>query len=215
MDKLLQGAIKFKEEDYNEHRELYESLKKVQNPDTLFIGCSDSRVVPSRITDTMPGELFVIRNVGNIIPPYTMQNDTYLSTTSAIEYAVVLLEIKNIVVCGHSNCGACQALYDESLWKNTQHLQKWIELLEPVKQEVALLSPKTKAKRMWLTEQINIEVQINNLLTYPFVYQRLKQKKLKILGWYYIIETGEIMNYDLNVKQFRSITKNDLLRSRQ
>lgn len=205
MDKLLQGAIKFKEEDYNEHKELYESLKKVQNPDTLFIGCADSRVVPSRITGTLPGELFVVRNVGNIIPPYTAQNDAYLSTTSAIEYAVVLLEVKNIVVCGHSNCGACQALYDEHFGKDTEHLQKWIELLEPVKQEVALLSPKTNAKRMWLTEQINIEVQINNLLTYPFVRKKLKQGKLKIFGWYYIIETGEIMNYDLKTKQFRVI----------
>lgn len=207
LDKLLQGAIKFKEEDYNQHKELYESLKKVQNPDTLFIGCADSRVVPSRITGTLPGELFVVRNVGNIIPPYTTRNDAYLATTSAIEYAVAILEVENIVVCGHSNCGACQALYDEDLGKNTEHLQKWIELLKPVKQEVDLLRPKTNAKRIWLTEQINIEVQINNLLTYPFVQKRLEEKKLKIFGWYYIIEAGEIMNYDLQTKQFRAIKR--------
>lgn len=207
MDKLLQGAIKFKEEDYNEHKELYESLKKEQKPDTLFIGCADSRVVPSRITNTLPGELFVVRNVGNIIPPYTSQNDTYLSTASAIEYAIVVLGVENIVVCGHSNCGACQALYDENLGANTKHLQKWIELLHPVKQQVALLSPKSIAKRTWLTEQINIEVQIGNLLTYPFIQEKLKKGELKIFGWYYIIETGEIMNYDLQTKEFRVIQK--------
>ena len=81
MDKLLQGAIKFNEEDYIEHKELYESLKKAQNPDTLFVGCADSRVVPSRITGTLPGELFVVRNLGNIIPPFTNNNYYYLSTT--------------------------------------------------------------------------------------------------------------------------------------
>lgn len=207
MDKLLQGAIKFKEEDYNEHKELYESLKRAQNPDTLFIGCADSRVVPSRITSTLPGELFVVRNVGNIIPPYTSQNDAYLATTSAIEYAIVVLGVKNIIVCGHSNCGACQALYDENLGENTQHLQKWIELLYPVKEQVALLSPKTIARRIWLTEQINIEVQIGNLLTYPFIQEKLDRGELKVFGWYYIIETGEIMNYDLQTKEFRVIKK--------
>lgn len=207
MDKLLQGALKFQEEDFLEHKELYESLKKTQNPDTLFIGCADSRVVPSRITGTLPGELFVVRNVGNIIPPFTNKTDSYLSTTSAIEYAVVMLEVKNIIICGHSNCGACQALYDSNLGKNTQHLQKWIELLEPVKEQVALLSPKTKAKRTWLTEQINIEVQIENLLTYPFIKEKFDSEELKIFGWYYIIETGEIMNYDLESKKFRVIQK--------
>ncbi|WP_027327616.1 carbonic anhydrase [Helicobacter pametensis] len=205
MDKLLQGAIKFKEEDYNEHKELYESLKKQQNPETLFIGCADSRVVPNLITGTLPGELFVVRNVGNIIPPYTAQNDTYLATISAIEYAVVLLGVKNIVVCGHSNCGACKALYDEHFGANTEHLQKWIELLHPVKEQVALLSPKTIAKRIWLTEQINIEVQIDNLLTHPFIKEKFQNDEIKIFGWYYIIETGEIMNYDLKTKEFRVI----------
>lgn len=207
MEKLLQGAIKFKEEDFNEHKELYESLKKAQNPDTLFVGCADSRVVPSRITGTLPGELFVVRNVGNIIPPFTDKNDAYLSTTSAIEYAVVVLGVQNIIVCGHSNCGACQALYDDNLGNNTEHLRKWIELLDPVKEQVSLLSPKTKAKRTWLTEQINIEVQINNLLSYPFIKEKFEKGELKIFGWYYIIETGEIMNYDLESKKFRVIQK--------
>ncbi len=215
MDKLIQGAIKFKEEDYIEHKALYESLKKAQNPDTLFIGCADSRVVPSRITGTLPGELFVVRNIGNIVPPFTIKNDSYLSTTSAIEYAVVILGVKNIVVCGHSNCGACQALYDENFGSNTEHFQKWIELLHPVRDQVNLLSPKTKAKRTWLTEQINIEVQINNLLTYPFIKKKIQDNELKLFGWYYIIETGEIMNYNLKTKQFRAIKKESTLKEKE
>lgn len=209
LEKLIQGAIKFKEEDFIEHKDLYESLHKAQNPETLFVGCADSRVVPSKITNTMPGELFVVRNVGNIIPPYTSQNHSYLSTTSAIEYAVVMLNVKNIVICGHSNCGACQALYAKNLDKDTQHFQKWIELLHPVKAQVDKLNPTSKAKRIWLTEQINVEVQINNLLTYPFIAQRWEEKKLNIFGWYYIIQTGEIMNYDLYTKEFRVITKEE------
>ena len=118
MENLISGAIKFMQEDFKEHEELFESLKNKQNPHTLFIGCSDSRVIPNLITNTGPGELFVIRNIANIVPPYRVGED-YLATTSAIEYALNSLHIKNIVVCGHSNCGGCNALYysDEELNK--------------------------------------------------------------------------------------------------
>lgn len=208
MDKLFQGAIKFKEEDYIQHKDLYTKLKTAQNPNTLFVGCSDSRVDPSRITGSLPGDLFVIRNVGNIIPPFAPRKNLYPAITSAIEYAIKVLNVENIIICGHSNCGACQAIYDETLGSNAQYFQKWIELLHPVKEQVALFSPKSKARRTWLTEQINIQVQIKNLLTYPFVREKLDNNRLKISGWYYIIETGEIMNYDLRTQKFRVINKN-------
>ena len=112
MDKLLKGVVHFKKRDFEKHRGLFEGLGRDQKPHTLFIGCADSRVVPSLITKTLPGELFIVRNIANIVPPYRMA-DEYLATTSAIEYAVQMLNVENIVVCGHSNCGGCASLYQE------------------------------------------------------------------------------------------------------
>ncbi|MCX2716529.1 carbonic anhydrase [Helicobacter sp. MIT 21-1697] len=212
MKELFEGAIKFREEDFNEHKELYESLKKGQEPHTLLITCTDSRVVPNLITNSLPGDLFVIRNMGNIVPPYLGSDKNmrggYLATTSGIEYALSILGIKNVIICGHSDCGACSAIYEppEELEK-APYVKKWIELLEPVKQKVDALKPSSKAKRRWLMEQINIEHQLENLMTYPFVEERFDRGELNVYGWYYIIETGEILNYNMIQREFKPINK--------
>ena len=211
MKELFEGAIKFQEEDYLNHKELYENLKKSQDPHTLFISCVDSRVVPNLITNTLPGDLFVVRNIGNIVPPYRENKENirsgYLATTSAIEYALNILNIKNIIVCGHSNCGACHFIYeDENKLSQTPYVSKWLELLQPVKERVETLRPDTKAKRIWLTEQINIEYQLENLMTYPFVEEKFDSGELRIYGWYYIIETGEILNYNMIKREFKAIS---------
>ena len=106
MQKLIDGIIKFRKEDFEAHKELFMELKDRQIPHTLFIACSDSRIDPNLITGSKPGELFIIRNIANIVPPY---RDTaeFVATTSAIEYAVLMLGVENIIVCGHSNCGGC------------------------------------------------------------------------------------------------------------
>ncbi|MDE6886285.1 MAG: carbonic anhydrase [Helicobacteraceae bacterium] len=213
MRELFEGAIKFKEEDYLNHKELYENLKKKQDPHTLFISCVDSRVVPNLITNTLPGDLFVVRNIGNIIPPYKdSANDLrsgYLATTAAIEYALNILNIKNIIVCGHSNCGACSAIYDtQDKLKNAPYVKNWLTLLNPVKKRVETLKPDSKSKRIWLTEQINIEYQLENLMTYPFVEEKFDSGQIQIFGWYYIIETGEILNYNMIKREFKPIKTN-------
>lgn len=213
MRELFEGAIKFKEEDYLNHQELYENLKKEQNPHTLVVCCADSRIVPNLITSTLPGDLFVVRNIGNIIPPYKENENIrsgYLATTSAIEYALLILNIKNIIICGHSNCGACAAIFkDKKELKATPYVQKWLELLEPVKKKVESLKPGTKAKRMWLAEQINIEQQLENLMTYPFVEEKFDRGELNVYGWYYIIQTGEILNYNMIKREFRPIQQKE------
>ncbi|PAF42458.1 carbonic anhydrase [Helicobacter sp. 11S02596-1] len=212
MRELFDGALKFQEDDYIKYKDLYESLKVRQEPHTLFISCVDSRVVPNLITNTLPGDLFVVRNMGNIIPPYK-ENDNimrsgYLATTASIEYALNILGIKNIIICGHSNCGACSAIYEPSeKLENAPYVKKWIELLEPVKKKVEALKPTSKSKRIWLTEQINIEQQLENLMTYPFVEERFDRGELNIYGWYYIIETGEILNYNMITREFKPINK--------
>jgi carbonic anhydrase len=204
MEKLINGVVQFRQKDYEEHKTLFSSLGREQKPHTLFIGCSDSRIVPSLITQTLPGELFIVRNVANMVPKYRLA-DEYLSTTSAIEYAIQVLEVENIIVCGHSNCGGCAALHQkEEDFKNLPHTEKWLELAQNVKKLVEEQLPeKDPAAREWLTEQINIVEQMKHLLSYPYIAERYKNGKLTIYGWYYIIETGEIFSYDKSAGYFQ------------
>ncbi|MDJ0305902.1 MULTISPECIES: carbonic anhydrase [Dehalobacter] len=207
MEKLLQGLIQFKETDFQEHRQLFEELGNSQSPHTLFIGCSDSRLVPNLITGTLPGELFVIRNIANIVPPYR-NIEEYLATTSAIEYAVNILGIQHIVVCGHSNCGGCKSLYaSEKEMQSIPHTRKWLELAGNVKEKITAMNiPESEmAKREWMTEQINIVEQLKHLLTYPFIKERVLNQTLTIEGWYYIIETGEVFRYNRHNSEFELV----------
>lgn len=198
MENLIKGIVEFRKKDFEQHRELFQNIKDRQTPHTLFIGCSDSRVVPNFITKTLPGEIFVIRNVANIVPVYS-DTTGYYGVASAIEYAVKVLEVDNILICGHSNCGGCAALY-----KTAEELaeipltRKWLELSFPVKERVlkTLADPEDTEAREWLTEQINVVEQLKHLLTFPFIREKYCNGKLNLLGWHYIIETGEIFGYN-------------------
>ena len=203
MGTLLDGAVKFMEEDFLEHKELFESLGDKQVPHTLFIGCIDSRVVPNMITNTMPGDLVVVRNIANIVPPYR-KSEEFLATTSAIEYAILTLNVKNVIVCGHSNCGGCAALWqDEAKFQKTPNVRRWLDLMSSVKMQVQAVFGDNLAKREWLTERLNLINCYSNLLTYPGVNERLKDGDVKIYVWHYIIETGEIYNYDFSSNTFK------------
>jgi carbonic anhydrase len=206
MKKLIEGAVAFRQNDFETHEQLFSELGKEQNPHTLFIGCSDSRLVPGMITTTMPGELFIVRNVANIVPPY-QRSDEYLATISAIEFAIQALGVENIVVCGHSNCGGCAALYKPAAYfDKIPHTRKWLELAQPVKEKVLKLLPQgNDASREWLTEQMNVVEQIHHLLTYPFIAEKYEKGLISITGWYYIIETGEIYSYNADKGFFELI----------
>ncbi len=205
MEYLFDGVKEFNTRDYLEHKELFEKIGKNQDPHTLFIGCSDSRIVPNLITKTLPGELFVIRNIANLVPMYRTSEE-FLSTTSAIEYAVKILHVDNILVCGHSNCGGCNALFmDDKQGQEIPHTHKWLELASEVKRKIEIAKIKDPAEREWKTEQLNIVEQMNHLLTYPYIKEKFEKKKINILGWYYIIETGEVFNYDTQTNVFIKI----------
>lgn len=204
MDKLFKGIMKFKKQDFEKHKELFKKLGRKQEPHTLFIGCADSRVVPSMITNTFPGELFIIRNVANIVPPYR-DTEEWVSTTSGIEYAVKALNVENIVVCGHSNCGGCAAMNApvESL-DEVPHVRRWLEVSKEVRGRVdRLMTGDSDEEREWLTEQVNILVQMRNLLTFPYIKERYEKGEIKIYGWHYIIETGDIYNYNDSEDEFQ------------
>jgi carbonic anhydrase len=207
MKKLFDGVKHFSKTEFENNRELFRKISSSQEPHTLFIGCSDSRVVPDLITRSMPGDLFVIRNVANLVPHYRASSD-YLATTSAIEYAVLVLEVENIVVCGHSNCGGCRALFmSDAELDVIPHTKRWLELAKRAKVEAETIVSECgdPADYQWLVEQENIVEQMNHLLTYPFIEERFNNGKLNIYGWYYEIGTGTVYNYNRIEQVFEKI----------
>ncbi len=202
---LFEGIRNFKANELIPRQEFFETLAHHQNPHTLFIGCSDSRVIPNVVTQTIPGELFVVRNIGNFVPHYTKKSETFLATSAVIEYAVLQLNVNNIVICGHSNCGGCAALYQEEELKHLPHTKIWLQLAEPVKKIVEEKIAKKKItleERSEYTEKMNVVEQLRHLMKYPYIRKRVKEGKLNVMGWYYNIEEGEIYNYDKKKRRF-------------
>jgi len=202
---LLHKKIKdFKQYSYERHKNLFSELASEQAPHTLFISCCDSRVLPSFITNSLPGELFIIRNIANIVPPYSTKGE-YSSTIAAIEYAVLVLRVQNIVVCGHSNCGGCSSLLkkedDLSLLPN---VKQWLSLAENSKEEF-LKNLNADIRMPYHLEMINVIKQLENLMTYPFIDKQIKEKSVNIYGWYYLIGKGEIFDYNPDMKYFEPV----------
>lgn len=212
MHYLFDGLKAFRNQEFEEHRELFQQLKEEQNPHTMFITCSDSRIDPNMMTSSLPGDLFILRNVANIIPAFEDNNLGYAAIGSAVEYAVSVLKVKNIIVCGHSHCGGCKAAYaPEEDFAEAPHTRHWISLLDPVKQEVAEYAPDADEEtRRWLTETANVVHQLENLRTYPPVKVREDAGKLALAGWYYIIDTGEVFAFDEKSRGFTRLLNKPL-----
>ncbi len=192
-------SIKFKE---NEDR-FKKLVEEGQNPKALFIGCSDSRVVPNLITGTGAGDLFITRNIGNLVPPYKPDNDFH-GTAAAIEYAVSELGVSDIIVCGHSDCGAIKALYKEhEVSEENIHTVKWLELAKDAKEAALKAMPKSPKKELLeYTEKISVVYQLENLLSYPAVKRGVDEGKIFLHGWHYSIEDGTIEYYDNEAAKF-------------
>lgn len=207
LKEYAEGNSLFREYFQKNKASLLELVKNGQKPKALFIGCSDSRVIPDMMIQSDPGDLFVIRNVGNFVPPFSPDNDFH-ATASGIEYAVSVLKVREIIICGHSHCGACAHLFnplDED--PALIHTRKWLELGESAKKS-ALLSLGTSASTeqlLRLTEKLSIIKQIENILSYPNVKERFENNKLSIHGWYYHVETGNIDYYNADTYEFLPI----------
>ncbi len=197
---LKSGYKSFKKFGFKENEARFKKLvEDGQNPKALFIGCSDSRVVPEIIMNTKPGDLFITRNIGNFVPPYKEDEDFH-ATAAAIEYAVSVLEVKDIIVCGHSHCGAISALFEppKTIDKlEVIHTLKWLELGYGARDRVEKIIPHEHIEiKKEATEKLSIIYQLENLLTYPSVKKRVADKDLFLHGWYYEIENGNISFYD-------------------
>jgi len=203
------GHENFKKIKFNKNKDRFQSLvKKGQQPKALFIGCSDSRVMPALITGSKAGDLFIVRNIGNFVAPFRPDAD-YHATASAVEYAVSVLDISDIIVCGHSHCGAIAALYKNiEATPDNIHTIKWLELGHAAK-KIALLSHKDKPHEelMRYTEKISVIHQLDNLLTYPAVKRRVDEGTLFLHGWHYDIETGDIEYYDDEDYEFKPLSQ--------
>lgn len=200
MQKLVDGLRKFQQEVFPAKKELFESLAKGQQPSTLFITCADSRVVPDLFTSAEPGELFVIRNAGNIVPAWGRQPG---GVTATIEFAVVALGVRSIVVCGHTDCGAMKGLLHPENLGALPTVATWLAQADATRQ-IVMENYKGAGEADLVNAMIreNVLVQLNNLETHPSVAARLARGELSLYGWIYEIATGEVDSYDAAQQRF-------------
>jgi carbonic anhydrase len=204
MQKLVEGLHKFRSEVFNSNQELFQPLVDGQRPEVLFITCSDSRVAPNLITQTNPGELFILRNAGNIIPPYGPWCGGEAAT---VEFAVVGLGVRHIVVCGHTSCGAMGALLDPKLLDGAPAMRAWLTHAEATRRVVEENYPHvTGPARLTVAVEENVLTQIEHLRTHPSVRARVARGELSLHAWVYKIATGEVFQYDAGEAQFVAFT---------
>lgn len=202
MKKLIQGIVDFRKNLTVENRKLFAKLALGQKPDALFIACSDSRVVPNLFASTNPGDLFVIRNIGNLIPKAdSKQQDS--SVQAAIEFSIFTLNISDIIICGHSECGAMQALIEGVNKESYPHLSSWLkhgqEALIKVRSGF-MLNPNLSLHN--LLSQINVLQQMEHMASYPFIRKQLEKKQLRIHGWWFDIAHADVYSYEESLHQF-------------
>ena len=205
MQKLIQGIHAFQDKEFRPRQGLFEQLGQGQNPDTLFITCSDSRIDPSLLTQTDPGELFILRNAGNIVPPHGAANGGEGAT---IEFAVAGLGVKDIIICGHSHCGAMKGLLDPGQLATMPTVASWLAHAETTRRIAQENYQHLEGDRL-LTATIeeNVLVQLEHLRTLPSVAARLARGDLHLHGWVYKIETGDVFAFDPDGGQFVSLAQ--------
>jgi len=204
IEEVQNGLNHFQETTYEENKELYTELTNQQHPHTLFIGCSDSRVQVEKLLNAEPGDVFTIRNIANTVPS-SDRYDSDLTTLSAVEYAVDVLEVKEIIVCGHSNCGGCGAvLSDLNEIPHLPYTQEYLKPVEAVRESIQeKLARKNEEEKAQILEQANVIEQLTHLKEYSFITNRLDQGTLEIEGWHYTIGTGDVSVYDERENKFK------------
>lgn len=205
MQKLIQGLHKFQNEVFSSNIELFKKLEKGQNPQVLFITCSDSRINPNLITQTDPGDLFIVRNAGNIIPVYNNQASS--GEIASIEFALDGLGIKDVILCGHSHCGAMKGLLSPASVEKLPAMKEWLKNAETTKRIVFdHYKHLTGDALLMATIEENVLMQLENLKTHPAVATRLSRGEIRLHAWVYKFETGMVFKYDSKEGQFIPLT---------
>jgi carbonic anhydrase len=205
MKKILDGVRRFQTEVFPKHKKLFKRLATGQQPSTLFITCADSRISPSLITQTDPGELFICRNAGNIVPPHT---GTTGGITASIEYAVGALGVRHIIVCGHTGCGAMSAAADPASLERFPHVKNWLtHSLAAVQIVEDKLPDADPADRLQALIEQNVLMQLAHLRTHPYVAAALAGGRVDLHGWVYSIEDGEVLIHDEAEGRFLPLSK--------
>lgn len=206
MQELIEGIHRFQTDSFLPLQKLFERLAEGQHPETLFITCSDSRVDPTLLTNAKPGNLFILRNAGNIIPPHGAGAGSGEAAT--IEFAVTALGVKDIIICGHSHCGAIRGLLDPKSIKNLPDVSAWLAHAEMTRRIILdNYSHLEGQDRLTAAIEENVLVQLENLRTIPTVGSRLVRGDLYLHGWVYIIETGEVFAYEVSSGQFAKLAE--------
>ncbi|MBB6485634.1 carbonic anhydrase [Rhizobium lusitanum] len=203
-DTLLNGYRNFMSGRYVDERERYRNLAELgQNPSTLVIACSDSRSAPEIIFDAGPGELFVIRNVANMVPPYEPDSNFH-ATSAALEFAVLSLKVSDIVVMGHGRCGGIRAALDPNAEPLSpgDFIGRWMALLKPAAEQIQSNDIMTQTERQTALERISIRNSLNNLRSFPEIKAREEEGKLNLHGAWFDISTGELWIMDQNTRDF-------------
>ena len=200
MEKVLKGLLRFQKEVFAKKKKLFASLSKQQNPSLLFVTCSDSRIDPSLMTQTDPGDIFIIRNAGNLIPTY---GAAIGGSTATIEYGVSVLQVKDIIVCGHTDCGAMKGLLHPEKLQELPAVKAWLQHAGTTGRIVKDHGAHLKGDELFAAAiRENVLVQLDHLRTHPAVATRLRRGDLRLHGWVYSIGTGEVWVYDSEKKDF-------------
>lgn len=201
MEKVISGILRFKKSSYEERKQLFSDLANGQSPEVLFITCADSRIDPNLVTQTNPGDLFVIRNAGNIVPPHSKQAG---GVTASIEFAVAALGTQHIVVCGHTDCGAMKGALNPAGLEGLPHVQEWLDHSRAAVDIVKAEHGQATANELDEVTQQNVLLQLQHLRTHPAVAAALSTGAAELHGWVYDIKHGTVSAYCDEAKAFVS-----------
>ena len=200
MDRILKGLSRFQKSVFPKQRDLFQKLALGQRPDALFITCADSRIDPCLLTQTKPGQLFICRVIGNIIPPYP---DAIGGVSATIEYAVGVLGVPDVIVCGHTDCGVMKGVLSPEALEPLPSVSAWLNYAQPARRAVAHLKQvQTDEEHLLAVAERNVVQQLGNLRTHPTVAERLDQGDLNLHGWVYDLGEGIVTHYDSNQDAF-------------
>jgi carbonic anhydrase len=203
IEDILQGLKQFQKRVYPKHRDLFQKLALGQRPKALFITCSDSRIDPGMLTQSRPGELFISRVIGNIVPRYPK---TIGGVSATIEYAVGVLGVPDVIICGHTDCGVMKGVLNPRALKPLANVTAWLRHAQPARRAAEKSNVRSASPEFLLSlAELNVVEQLKNLRTHPAVAKRLRQGNLRLHGWVYHIGKGLVTAYNSDRKKFSPI----------